>query len=273
MNSENSNHDPSKVLRVLQSKSETKAFYDKISKVYDFLSEHSEAPVRKAGLQKLAPKSGETVLEIGYGTGHCLVDLARAVGSNGRVYGIDLSEGMQRQAEALLEREKLSSNVELQIGDASHLPYPSESMDGIFMSFTLELFDTPEIPLVLNECRRVLRSGGRIVVVGMSKEGKRGLVMRAFEWTHEHFPNFLDCRPIFVREAMEDAGFSIQEADSMQMWVSVEIVLGHRFNHGLEDAVSLAASDASGLPGQQAGIFVLGVNVAVRSSWGEIPLP
>ena len=42
------------VLRVLQTKSETKAFYDKIAKVYDLLSEHSERPVREAGLRLLA---------------------------------------------------------------------------------------------------------------------------------------------------------------------------------------------------------------------------
>ena len=66
------------VLRVFQSKDETRAFYDKISKVYDVLAEHTEAPVRRAGLDMLAAGDGERILEIGSGTGHCLVDLARA---------------------------------------------------------------------------------------------------------------------------------------------------------------------------------------------------
>ena len=43
------------VLRVLQTKSETKAFYDKIAKVYDLLAEHSEQPMRETGLRLLAP--------------------------------------------------------------------------------------------------------------------------------------------------------------------------------------------------------------------------
>src|SRR5262245_66597287 len=82
------------VLRVLQTKSETKAFYNKISKFYDLLADQSEEPVRRAGLEKLNARTGEKVLEIGFGTGHCLIALARAVGAAGSVYGIELSDAM-----------------------------------------------------------------------------------------------------------------------------------------------------------------------------------
>ena len=46
------------VLRVFQSKDETKAFYNKIAKVYDLLAEHSEQPMREIGLQMLAAQAG-----------------------------------------------------------------------------------------------------------------------------------------------------------------------------------------------------------------------
>ena len=92
------------------------------------------------------------------------------------------------------------------------------------MSFALELFDTPAIPKVLAECRRVLQRGGRIVVVALSKEGPPGLALEAFQWTHQHFPNLLDCRPIYARRALDDAGFSIAETVLDRMWVPVEIV-------------------------------------------------
>jgi len=216
------------VLRVLQSKDETRAFYDKISGVYDLLAEHSEEPVRQTGLEKLALVPRERVLEIGYGTGHCLVQLAEAVGPEGTVFGIDLSEGMRAQARDRLEKEHLIDRVELSCGDATHLPYPYGCMDAVFMSFTLELFDTPEIPQVLAECKRVLRAGGRIGVVAITKEGKEGLAVGAYEWTHQHFPNLLDCRPIFVRRALENAGFSIRDATIMKMWVPVEVVVAEQ---------------------------------------------
>ena len=213
------------VLRVLQSKEETSAFYDKIGGVYDLLAEHSEGPVRQTGLDKLALAPGERVLEIGYGTGHCLVQLAEAVGPEGKVFGIDLSEGMRARAREQVEQEHLIDRVELSCGDATRLQYPDGSMDAVFMSFTLELFDTPEIPRVLTECKRVLRAGGRIGVIAITKEGKAGLAVEAYEWTHQHFPNLLDCRPIFVRRALEGAGFSIRDATITKMWVPVEIVV------------------------------------------------
>ena len=224
-------HQPG-VLRVLQTKEETKAFYNKIAKVYDALAEHSEAPVRKAGLEMLDVQEGHHVLEIGFGTGHSLIELARSVGPSGKVFGIDLSEKMVEISQKRAEEEGLDEQIELSCGDALHLSYESESMDGVFMSFTLELFDTPEIPLVLAECKRVLKPGGRIVVIGMSRVLPEGLIMEIFEWTHRHFPNYLDCRPILVRQALEDSGFEICDSKVMKMWISVEVVCGIKLPKG-----------------------------------------
>ena len=217
---------PASVLRVFQSKDQTRAFYNKISRVYDLLSERSEAPMRKAGLELLRARSGESVLEIGFGTGHSLVALAKAVGPKGTVFGLDLSDKMLQRAKMSLAKFNLLARARLRCGDATQLPYEANSMDAMFMSFTLELFDTPEIQKVLLECKRVLRPGGRIVVVGMSKDAKHDPLVGAFEWTHEHFPNFLDCRPIYVRVALEKAGFKIESALMKHMWIPVEIVRG-----------------------------------------------
>jgi ubiquinone/menaquinone biosynthesis C-methylase UbiE len=220
---QNQEHD---VLRVFQSKSETKAYYNKIAKYYDLLAEHDEQPMREHGLRMLAAQPGERILEIGCGTGHSLVEIAQSVGPDGNASGIDISEAMLERTRNEIQQHDLTERTELVCGDAESLPFSDKSFDGIFTSFTLELFDTPAIPQVLSECRRVLRPGGRLVVVSISKAGKAGLVMKAYEWTHKHFPNLMDCRPIYAEWALADADFRIAETRSEEMWVPVEIVKG-----------------------------------------------
>jgi demethylmenaquinone methyltransferase/2-methoxy-6-polyprenyl-1,4-benzoquinol methylase len=210
--------------RVLTTRSETRAFYNKISKVYDLMAEHSEGPLRQKCLGMLAPQPGETLLEIGCGTGHITADLARAAGAQGRTYALDLSDGMLGQARQLLQREGLRGRVCLCCADATNMPLQDASVDALFMSFTLELFDNPEIPVVLGECRRILRPRGRLAIAAVSKEGHHELLVGAYEWTHRHFPNFLDCRPIFAKRSIEQAGFQVQDSEIGMMWVPVEIV-------------------------------------------------
>jgi ubiquinone/menaquinone biosynthesis C-methylase UbiE len=214
------------VARVFNTREETRSYYNKIARIYDLMAEHSEGPMRELGLKMLDAKPGERVLEIGFGTGHCVVELAKAVGADGLVCGVDLSDKMVELAQELVAAAGVAERVELKQGDGETIPYPDQTFDAMFTSFTLELFDTPEIPKFLAECKRALKPAGRFAVVAVSKMGKEGVVMKAYEWTHKHFPNLVDCRPIYVKAALEAAGFSIQASQIETMWVPVEIVVG-----------------------------------------------
>src|SRR5512145_2968775 len=101
------------ISRVNRSKEAARASYNRLSRWYDTIAGSTEKKYRDWGLEKLAAQSGERILEIGFGTGHCLVALAKAVGSTGRVIGLDISDGMLAITRDRLQKEGLNDRVDL----------------------------------------------------------------------------------------------------------------------------------------------------------------
>jgi demethylmenaquinone methyltransferase/2-methoxy-6-polyprenyl-1,4-benzoquinol methylase len=197
------------ISRVNRSKKEAKKFYDRISGSYDWLGGIFERRPAEKALNHLKIQSGETVLEIGFGTGYCLQRIAMSVGDSGKAYGIDISEGMIHRTRERLDKVSLLNRVELYRGDATKLLFDDETFDAVFISFTLELFDSPEISEVLGEIRRVLKPGGRLGVVSLSKANADSATVRIYEWMHNKWPKYIDCRPIYVNETVGRSGFKI----------------------------------------------------------------
>ena len=210
---------------VKRSKEQARRYYNRLSGWYDLIA-GSEAKFRRRGLALLDVQPGERVLEIGFGTGECLVTLAEAAGTEGFVYGIELSEGMAAQAQHRLAESGLEQRASLLLADGAQAPFSASSFDAILMSFTLELFDTPEIPHVLQQCRRLLQPRGRLGVVSLVKTEYPGLAERIYEWFHQKMPVAVDCRPIKAQESLRRAGFAIEQVVHESMWgLPVESIL------------------------------------------------
>ncbi len=215
------------ISRVQRSKAEAKENYDRMSRLYDWFAGIFEKKYEYRALRMLNIGQGEIVLEIGFGTGHCLKQMAERVGENGKVFGIDISSGMLHVSRKRLQKAGLSDRVDLYCGDALKMQFENNKFDSVFMSFTLELFDTPEIPEILEEIRRILKPGGKFGVVSLSKKkGNQGLI-RFYEWVHNKYPRFVDCRPIFVEQSLKENGFEINQTRRVHLFgLPTEIVIG-----------------------------------------------
>ncbi len=217
------------ISRVQRSRESARRTYDRLSRWYDLFAGSSEQAANRECLRLLDAEAGESILEIGSGTGESVLFLAQTVGASGHVYGLDLSEGMLATARSKLSRANLLQRVHLDCGDALQLPYAAESMDAVFLAFTLELFDTPEIPVVLAECKRVLKPAGRLGIVSLSKQAKLNWITRAYEWVHEKLPALVDCRPILVLPELQNAGFRLSQTICRSLWgLPVEIAIGEK---------------------------------------------
>ena len=162
------------------------ARYDRLAGLIGFIDWLFFVPprFRARAAQRLALRPGDRVLEIGCGTGRNFPYLRDAVGSGGRVYGVDLSAGMLARARALCRRRRWS-NVEIVRDDAANYVAP-EPLDGVL--FGLSYNTMPHHLCVLHHVWKQLRPGGRIVIMdGKVPPGSAGKLVLPFGlWLMRH---------------------------------------------------------------------------------------
>jgi arsenite methyltransferase len=114
-----------------------------------------------APVAALAPRPGETVLDLGSGAGIDVFLAARAVGPTGRAIGVDMTPEMLDRARAAAARNGYA-NVEFRSGRLEALPVDDASVDAVTSNCVINL--VPDKALVFREIARVLKPGGRMVV-------------------------------------------------------------------------------------------------------------
>lgn len=187
--------------------------YDRIATLYDRFVARLASSTRAHALWALGPSSGERILELGCGGGNALVEIAESVGPDGRAVGLDASPRMVDLARDRLEVRSGSSVAAVTLGDARALPFGDATFDAIYVAETLELFSESETEAVLEECRRVLRPEGRLVVASMDRAGREDATfVRAYEWVYRNVPGYasVGCRPIYVADVVATHGFAVE---------------------------------------------------------------
>ena len=212
--------------KLIEQRQETRSSYNKLSRWYDLMAGGYESKYSMQGIKLLNPQPGDAILEVGFGTGHSFASLVQSVGGSGAVYGIELSEGMIREAKSRVDKQGIDRSVNIVQGDVLEMPFKQAVFDGIFISFTLEIFGDDEIQNVLDRCKHCLRSDGKLCVVSMSKHGGNRVMQKAYEWSHRKFPKVVDCRPIHLKTVIQEAGYLIEKAEIFSLaGIGCEVVL------------------------------------------------
>ncbi len=105
-------------------------------------------------------KPGEIVLDLGCGGGLDLYFYAKAIGSRGKVYGLDISEDMVNRAKENMKKTEME-NVEIHRGESDNLPFNDNFFDVVTSNGIYNL--SPEKEAAMREVYRVLKPGGRTV--------------------------------------------------------------------------------------------------------------
>jgi demethylmenaquinone methyltransferase/2-methoxy-6-polyprenyl-1,4-benzoquinol methylase len=138
--------------------------YDLTANLYT-LAGFREQAYRRRAVQALGLRRGDTVLELGCGTGLNFPLLQDAVGPSGRIIGVDVTDRMLSRARERTERRGWN-NVLLIESDAGALAFGS-NLDGILSTFALTLM--PDYERIIRTGARTLKPGGRFVVLDLKE--------------------------------------------------------------------------------------------------------
>ena len=180
--------------------------WDRVSVHYDRQLWLERSAVRAAA-ELLAPGSGERVLDVGTGTGEVLRQLALRPEAPREVVGVDASAVM------LARVSHLPAGWSVQVADARCLPIGDGEFDTAAASYVLHVLADADVPVVLAELRRVLRPGGRLVLVtpGVPAHGPVRLLALALDRLAARRPSrYGGLRALDPRPALERAGFDIE---------------------------------------------------------------
>jgi demethylmenaquinone methyltransferase/2-methoxy-6-polyprenyl-1,4-benzoquinol methylase len=182
--------------------SEVRGMFDRIAGVYDLMNRAMTAGMDRAWRERAADRAeltpGDSALDVCCGTGDLAFELRRRVGREGRVVGCDFSEAMLELARDKADDLELS-DVEFEWADALDLPYGDASFDAVTVGFGVR--NLADLPRGIAELTRVLRPGGRLVILEITQPRRAPL-------SYFHALWFDHVVPLLGRFAGDSAAYS-----------------------------------------------------------------
>jgi len=179
----------------------------------------AEATVERAVVEAVGPRQFDSLLDLGTGTGRILELLA---GLYTRAVGLDTSTDMLAVARANLDRARVA-NAQVRLGDILHPPFGRNSFDLVTIHQVLHYLDEPERAIA--EAARVLRPGGRLLVVDFAPHGLEFLrerhAHRRLGFARQAMSQWLEAPGLAVERAVDLAPPpSVRDALTVTLWLA-----------------------------------------------------
>lgn len=187
--------------------------YNKLSGIYDIWGTLTESRARNRAIELAGIKDGQNVLEAAVGTGLAFYEMVKK-NPYGQNLGIDLSEGMLEKAKRRLS--KLSeARYSLVTGSALDLPAAAESIDVLMNNYMFDLLSSEDMDLALAEFKRVLKKGGKLILVNMTRGETRG--SRLYDFIYSLSPRLMGgCRGVRLTDKLKQHGFKVESREYLQ---------------------------------------------------------
>ena len=154
----------------LTKKEQVAEMFDDIAFRYDFLNRFLSAGIdirwRKKAIAQLKEKNPKIILDVATGTADLAI-MASGILKTPKIIGIDISEGMLDVGRKKIAAANLQNTIELLKGDSEAISFPDNTFDAVMVSFGVRNFQNLEKGL--GEIKRVLKPGGKLVVLEFSK--------------------------------------------------------------------------------------------------------
>ncbi|ASS75216.1 bifunctional demethylmenaquinone methyltransferase/2-methoxy-6-polyprenyl-1,4-benzoquinol methylase [Tumebacillus algifaecis] len=203
--------------------------FEHIAKRYDLMNSVLSAGFhkrwRKITMKRMNIQPGQSAIDVCAGTGDWTIALAEKVGPTGKVVGLDFSQEMLKYSYPKIEKAGVEKQTSMIYGNAMELPYEDDTFQHATIGFALR--NVPDIKKVLSEMMRVVKPGGQVVSLELSKPVWKpfralyffyfykilpaigNLASRdsiSYSWLPESLTNFPDQQEL--KKIMEDAGMT-----------------------------------------------------------------
>jgi ubiquinone/menaquinone biosynthesis C-methylase UbiE len=175
-----------------------------------------ERRFRERLLEPARLRTGESVLDVGCGTGTLAIAAKRLVGDAGEVHGVDPSPQMIERARKKARRAAVA--LTLDTGVAESLSYPTGRFDAVLSTVMLHHLPGTVRATAVREMRRVLKPGGRLLAVDFVTTGRKGLL--------GHFHRHGRVDPGALMALVSDAGLQVVESGPVGTW-GLQFVVAH----------------------------------------------